>query len=635
MNIATQCCGLVVLVVILYFYLCRRKIKLRTSKAFMNFCSITLVSLVLDILSVIMLTYQDYIDVRNVNFICKAYLAALLILVMSGYLYIFTDIYADVRKLHRNRLISYLITGIGIVAIFILPIKKYVGDGNVYTYGASAACTYAFAAYYMFMTVLMLIISRRKMTPRRLRAMWMWVGVWAVAILIQLIHKEILVIGFTAAVGVFIVFLMMENPELYTNIRTGMFNYDGMLLYTDRLFKAMVDFSVIHAAFPISLTDNKKQGEQGVVRVEIIQYLLSIKDAYVFQYKDDEVVIVFRYKDASKACLEEMKKRFAEGWGNGSATVITPKWIYAPSVSIAEKSGDFFQLLEYAKLNGGGRREDDVTIICDEMIDKMLREKSVEALIDEALEQDRVEVFYQPIYSTTEKRFSAAEALVRIRDAEGKIVPPGVFIDIAERNGSILRLGEAVFRKVCRFLREENPVKFGLDYVEVNLSAVQCSYEKLAELYISIMEEYKIPPSQINLEITESASIEVKKNLLQNMNVLMNYGVKFSLDDFGTGQSNLNYIVEMPVDIVKFDRTMIVSYFENGKAKYVMDAAMRMIHGMELHIVSEGIETKDQLDAMIALGISYIQGYYFSKPLPEKEYLEFIRENNMSMAGNR
>ena len=153
---------------------------------------------------------------------------------------------------------------------------------------------------------------------------------------------------------------------------------------------------------------------------------------------------------------------------------------------------------------------------------------------------------------------------------------------------------------------------------------MQCAYEQLAEDYIRIMKKYGIKPGFINLEITESASLSEKKTLLNNMASLLNYGISFSLDDFGTGQSNLNYIVDMPVDIVKFDRGMINAYFENGKAKYVMDAAMHMVHGMNLEIVSEGIETKEQYQVMKELGISYIQGYYFSRPLAEKQFLEFI-----------
>ena len=111
------------------------------------------------------------------------------------------------------------------------------------------------------------------------------------------------------------------------------------------------------------------------------------------------------------------------------------------------------------------------------------------------------------------------------------------------------------------------------------------------------------------------------------MKELRDFGVSFSLDDFGTGRSNLNYIVDMPVDIVKFDKDMIQSYFRSDKAKYVMDAAMHMIQGLQLHIVSEGIETEEQYATMEKLGITYIQGYYFSKPLPETEFLEFVKKN--------
>ena len=112
------------------------------------------------------------------------------------------------------------------------------------------------------------------------------------------------------------------------------------------------------------------------------------------------------------------------------------------------------------------------------------------------------------------------------------------------------------------------------------------------------------------------------------MQRLRNVGVRFALDDFGTGNSNLNYIVDMPVDIVKFDRTMTNAYFNNGRGKPVMDAAMGMIQELNLEIVSEGIEEKAQYRELSDLGIDYIQGYYFSKPKEQNEFVEFIRDKN-------
>ena len=193
----------------------------------------------------------------------------------------------------------------------------------------------------------------------------------------------------------------------------------------------------------------------------------------------------------------------------------------------------------------------------------------------------------------------------------------------------ILRIGEEVFRQVCAFISTHDLKALGLHYIEVNLSVIQCAYEPLADDYIRIMKENHVSPDMINLEITESASLETKNMLLRNMRKLLDFGVSFSLDDFGTGQSNLNYIIDMPVDIVKFDREMTNAYFENSRAKYIMDAAMNMIHGMDLDIVSEGVENEEQLKTLEKLNISYIQGFYFSKPLPAREFLSFITERNL------
>ena len=217
----------------------------------------------------------------------------------------------------------------------------------------------------------------------------------------------------------------------------------------------------------------------------------------------------------------------------------------------------------------------------------------------------------------------------RMYDEQGNLLPVFESIKASEESGQIHQIGEIVFEKVCQMIQNEHIEQYGLEYIEVNLSMAQCSDDKLAERYIHIMERNGIDPKYINLEITESATVEMKQKLLANMEQMIEYGVTFSLDDFGTGQSNLNYIMEMPVQIVKFDREMTNAYFESRKGRFVMNAAMHMIQGMELGIVSEGIETKEQLDTMINLGIDYIQGFYFSKPLPLDQFMAFVKDKNM------
>lgn len=138
------------------------------------------------------------------------------------------------------------------------------------------------------------------------------------------------------------------------------------------------------------------------------------------------------------------------------------------------------------------------------------------------------------------------------------------------------------------------------------------------------MNKYGINPANINLEITETGSILTRKILLKNMDELRDKGVSFSLDDFGNGESNLNYIIDMPVDIVKLDMNMTRAYFSSNKAQMVVEATLSMVHAMGLKMVAEGIENEYMLKTFEKLGVDYIQEYYFSKPLSQTEFIEYV-----------
>ena len=329
-----------------------------------------------------------------------------------------------------------------------------------------------------------------------------------------------------------------------------------------------------------------------------------------------------RAKTVWNSCVEWVNK---EGLDTSQKR---PSFYYVEDPRCVSSYSELLDLLQYASLQKKDAVLENAQTIDSSTVAQMFSERMMVQQILSALDEDRVVVYYQPIFSVKEKRFTSAEALVRIVDREGKIIPPGAFINIAESNGMIIDIGKRVFEKVCQFFQKSKLEDYGMHYIEVNLSVVQCADEKLADTYIDVMNSMEMDPQRINLEITESASLRAKRILISNMEMMIEYGIHFSLDDFGTGQSNLNYIVDMPVKIVKFDREMIQTYFANDRAQYVMDAAMHMIHGMGMKIVAEGIETEEQYKKMEEIKIDYIQGYYFSKPLPEQDFLEFLRREN-------
>lgn len=148
----------------------------------------------------------------------------------------------------------------------------------------------------------------------------------------------------------------------------------------------------------------------------------------------------------------------------------------------------------------------------------------------------------------------------------------------------------------------------------------------MATNLLRLIDLYGIEKSMINLEIPETAAVNAPKVLLKNMNTLHNEGISFSLDDFGTGYSNINAIMSMPLNIIKFDRSLILTAKEYEHGIGVIDSSVAMVKKMGLKIVAEGIEELEQVDMLYNMGVDYIQGYYYSKPLPEKEFIDYLKK---------
>lgn len=245
-----------------------------------------------------------------------------------------------------------------------------------------------------------------------------------------------------------------------------------------------------------------------------------------------------------------------------------------------------------------------------------------EQLLREALAEDRIEVFYQPIYDVGTGTFTAAEALCRLRLRDGTLLTPDRFIPIAEATGLIAALGERVFTKVCRFLRDAAPG--GLARMGANLSPLQCGDPTLADRYGMIAARYGIDPRRITLELTETVGGE-KTVLMETLCALRKRGFDLALDDFGRGASNLLCAVELPVSSLKLDMELTRLFFTDPRARSVVKAIVTMARELKLCVVFEGVETAAQAAEVMAAGADYIQGFYYARPLAEGDFLAFLR----------
>lgn len=624
MNIQAQLCGIILIIIMILFYIRYKSLRLNTQIIFQFLLVVVLLCVFFDMLSIWAIVNLILKSRTAVVMICKTYLASLVLVGLAGLLYECSGVYERQKKFVWVTICGLCVAVFYIIIIACLPINISKHGRIVYTEGPSVLMTYLGTCSFLVANFILTIKKRKQANPRRTQVVLMWLGIWFAAAVVQFLNNELLLVGYAGAVGILVIFLRQENPEYMMDRMTGLFNQDALFLYARKLYNMDREFSVLSIWFNLGISQADDGEREQAVMVEFAKRLPHLPSARVFKMADDEVWIVFDDLSHIDDTIEQVKV-FIEGGRQEIGAMAQVEYTYMPSSLLVSDYQEMVHLLQYARWKNQDHALSNFRKVDREFVEQMKQEKAMELMLDQAMKEERIEVFYQPIYSTEKHRFVSAEALVRMRDTEGELVSPASFIPVAERNGKILQLGEIVFDKVCQFFTEKHLEQYGLHYIEINLSVVQCSYPMLADDYISIMEKYRINPRYINLEITESASMSAKQTLLRNMRKLMEYGVSFSLDDFGTGQSNLNYIVDMPVSIVKFDREMSQAFFRDKKAQYVMNAAMQMIHGMKLKIVSEGIETKEQYLAMEKLCIDYIQGYYFSKPLPEAAFLEFLQ----------
>lgn len=252
--------------------------------------------------------------------------------------------------------------------------------------------------------------------------------------------------------------------------------------------------------------------------------------------------------------------------------------------------------------------------------------KEMSTIIDRALANHYFSVFYQPIYDTKTGKFSSAEALLRLRDPKYGYISPQLFIPLAEKSGAIHAIGSFVLEEVVKFIASDDFKQLGVDYIEINLSVMQCLRSDLADEIIDLTRKYKVPPSKINLEITETASGYSQSKLNTNITKLTENGFTVSLDDFGTGYSNLMRIAQLPLNIVKLDRAFVLME-ESGGNHIIIKNLIRMLKDMNLRVLVEGIETEEMVESFTQMGVDEIQGFYYSRPLTKSAYLRFLKEN--------
>ena len=273
-----------------------------------------------------------------------------------------------------------------------------------------------------------------------------------------------------------------------------------------------------------------------------------------------------------------------------------------------------------------GQYNEIFAVYDDTLRHKLLRERMITDTMEAALAENQFVVYFQPKYSLRGNVLAGAEALVRWNHPQLGFITPGEFIPLFEKSGFITRLDHYVWDRVCAQLKDWHEKGYDALPVSVNVSRADIFQIDLPDILLQTVEKYGVAPAQLHLEITESAYTEDPDQIIQTVNQLRELGFVIELDDFGSGYSSLNMIGRMNLDVLKLDMKFIQSetamQSEQGILRFVVELANRM----NLRVVAEGVETKEQLERLREIGCDYAQGYFFAEPMSSYEF-EMLSQN--------
>ena len=640
-----QIAATVVLVVIEILYFSRPQIKILSTRIFNWIMIFAAIYLIFDYVSVFSLVFFDSFPKWLVRLIHQGFIfnfGATFLLI-----YVYLDVIShNQRRLSRvKRIFVSTMAALSLILISITKLNYRITEDYIFAYGPMITSITVIITILSASTIVSAIRNFHKIEMRRVSSYVLFaMGFWFIFGLFQFFFPHVLFLSVSISTMLLVLVISLGNPAEYVDKESGAFNYDALKLVISDKIQKRRPFYIINIDMDELSKLRKQNGDKGVIKIYAqLRTFIAEKFAIdVFQLNHHSLTLIFNEHDEKnmEKNLKLIYERFHEPWEVNEHTKIhlnahvdyvrVPK--DTPFLSTDDVQSSTSQLLEFVEMCHTYSDEAEfVHRVNSQLLQNRNRQDVILKILKEAIRTNGIEMYYQPIWNVKEKKFSNCEALVRLKDDKTMgFISPEEFIPVAERNFLIMQLSSKIFENVFQFMAQNDLPSQGLKHMEVNLSAIESVDIGFPSIMKELLEKYQIDPSMVNLEITESIAISSGRRLKRNMEDLIRYGCSFSMDDFGTGYSNLSQITRADFSIIKVDKSLLWPIFEKKNpnrqnAKILLENMVSMILQMGLQIVVEGVETQEQFDYLCSLGVNYIQGYYFSKPIKQDEYLEFLK----------
>ncbi len=502
----------------------------------------------------------------------------------------------------------------------------YFDDMLRYTHGPYYQFYFIGCLFYFLVGIAVMFRNRKRMQMAQFLTLSLYIALTLGAMIMQYYRSYHLVAGAFAALGLVCMYFTFQNPDTYIDSMSNILGRSGFLVAAGQAIRwhkkptcvitvDINDFKAVNNNFGIL------SGDELIHRV--VEYLQSVSPSKrrLFRIGGDQFALIISDAEADKA-VDLIRRRFKYSW-----TVFENKIHISASISRVPISSyilneeTLMQLVENTLVLAKEAGRGSYIVVDDEVLSAIQRKAKIENRLREFEKNNCLKVNFQPIYSVAKSRITSAEVLLRMHDDELGLIPPEEFIRIAEHSGMILQVGRFVLLETCRYISENRLWDYGIDIIDLNLSPAECMQESCSRNIKDTISNYPFKKNILNFEITETVATTSADRVNEIMETLSELGVSFSLDDYSQGYSNSETIIRFPFKAVKLDKTLLWSAFENEKANIVYRNTVRMLKEMNMRIIAEGAETREHADFLSKLGVDFIQGYYYGKPLSKHDFL--------------
>ena len=546
------------------------------------------------------------------------------------------------REFFRDSLLSVIMFALTLIQPF-TNFVFYYDEARVFHRGWGEAFIYVASAVYIVVSVIHLLRSWKAITTKKKIALLYFLTIVVIGILIQMFIPSIRSELFAEGLAMLGLLLALEGEDEFVNQDTGIYNRKALVMDLNNIRTLNIPTKAIFVKVNDLDTALKRTGStnmDGCTEIMGVFLKTLVPRTCIYATSPGQFVILMQeksedgsrkrmeyllrrlsVKQTAKEISESILQRFDREWLIGRSKVILDV-----TVAIAEFPKELVEASEVLFVaDSSVPRIYNRKLLYGEDLSFALRKMEVEKALIRGLKDEEFEVYYQPTYHADDFRLYGAEALLRLKDSVLGNVPPDEFIPVAEQIGIIDEISEFVLKDVCEFLQSGVPQRYGMECINVNLSVLQCIKKDFAARVLGVVESYGLKKELVNFEITESVEPDDYDILSKVMADLKKAGFHFSMDDYGTGYSNMQSSFSLDFDIVKIDKSILWAAEKTEFGRIVLENSINMIRSMNRKIVVEGVETKEHVEMLQKLGVEYLQGFYFSKPVPKDELIEIIK----------